>query len=403
MHLSMLTLEQFRPYERLQLTIPPQGIRISGRNASGKTSVLEALVLMSTTRSSRASTDREMVRWTSGSEYGLPPYARVGCVLHTAKEERHVIDISIEVDQALENHSRKRFRLDNQPIRAHELVGTLKCVLFSPEDVLLVSGPPAERRRQIDILASQIDRSYLQALSRFGKVLSQRNSLLKSFARERVQPRDPRAIAELTFWDEQLVGPAAYLVAARLSSSAILSRLVSDRSASLMDGSAIEFRYVPRMFTPEISAGEQAQAVRQRVAVALAEQLETARADEFRRGVTLIGPHRDDFVFDLDGRELALYGSRGQQRLGILAYKLSEGDLIAEMTGERPLLLLDDVLAELDSVHRDLILSGVLSNHCQLLVTSTDASLLDHSALAHLPMAIAENGSVHAAGAATIG
>jgi DNA replication and repair protein RecF len=118
--------------------------------------------------------------------------------------------------------------------------------------------------------------------------------LLKSFARERVQPRDPRAIAELTFWDEQLVGPAAYLVAARLSSSAILSRLVSDRSASLMDGSAIEFRYVPRMFTPEISAGEQAQAVRQRVAVALAEQLETARADEFRRGVTLIGPHRDD-------------------------------------------------------------------------------------------------------------
>jgi DNA replication and repair protein RecF len=89
--------------------------------------------------------------------------------------------------------------------------------------------------------------------------------------------------------------------------------------------------------------------------------------------------------------------------LGILAYKLSEGDLIAEMTGERPLLLLDDVLSELDSVHRDLILSGVLSNHCQLLVTSTDASLLDHSALAHLPMAIAENGSVHVAGAATIG
>lgn len=394
MHLANLTLEQFRPYERLELVVPPQGLRITGRNASGKTSVLEALVLLSTTRSSRATFDRELVRWSSGVEYGLPPYARVEGIIHTGRDVRHAIDISIEVDGTLDNHARKRYRLDQQSIRAQDLVGVLKCVLFSPEDVLLVSGPPADRRRQIDILASQIDRDYLQALTRFGKVLSQRNSLLKSFARERIQPRDSSAIAQLTFWDEQLVGPAAYLVTARLFSSARLTELIAHRSASLMDGAAIEFRYVPKMTAPEFVTGEHAAITRQRVEAALTEQLRAVRADEFRRGLTLVGPHRDDFVFAIDGRELSLYGSRGQQRLGILAYKLSEGDLIAEMTGERPILLLDDVLSELDSVHRDLILRGVKANNCQLLVTSTDATLLNHPALDHLPLMVAENGDI---------
>lgn len=394
MHLSKLALEQFRPYERLELSIPPQGIRIAGRNASGKTSVLEALVLLSTTRSSRATSDQEMVRWTSGIDYGLPPYARVEGVIEASPGERHTVDISIEIDPTQSNHSRKRFRLDQQPIRAQDLVGIIKCVLFSPEDVLLVSGPPAERRRQIDILASQMDRSYLQALSRFGKVLSQRNSLLKSFARDRVQPRDPGAIAELTFWDEQLIAPAAYLVASRLSSSVALSRLVAERSAALMDGTSIEFRYLPKMTTPDISANDDPGATRQRVVAALTEQLLLARGEEFRRGMTLIGPHRDDFVFTLESRELALYGSRGQQRLGILAYKLAEGDLIAQLTGARPILLLDDVLSELDGVHRDLILRGVITDECQLFVTSTDASLLGHPALHHLPMVISGRGAV---------
>ncbi|MBA2247554.1 MAG: DNA replication and repair protein RecF [Chloroflexia bacterium] len=398
MHLANLTLEQFRPYERLELVVPPQGLRITGRNASGKTSVLEALVLLSTTRSSRATFDRELVRWSSGIEYGLPPYARVEGIIHTGSDTggdvRHAIDISIEVDGTLDNHARKRYRLDQQSIRAQDLVGVLKCVLFSPEDVLLVSGPPADRRRQIDILASQIDRNYLQALTRFGKVLSQRNSLLKSFARERIQPRDSSAIAQLTFWDEQLVGPAAYLVTARLLSTARLTELIAHRSANLMDGAAIEFRYIPKMAVPEFMVGEHAATTRQRVGAALTEQLRAVRVDEFRRGLTLVGPHRDDFVFAIDGRELSLYGSRGQQRLGILAYKLSEGDLIAEMTGERPILLLDDVLSELDSVHRDLILRGVKANNCQLLVTSTDAMLLDHPALHHLPLMVAENGDI---------
>ena len=130
---------------------------------------------------------------------------------------------------------------------------------------------------------------------------------------------------------------------------------------------------------------------------ALAEQLEMGRADDFRRGVTLIGPHRDDFVFAIGGRELALYGSRGQQRLAILAYKLSEAHLIAELSGERPILLLDDLLSELDTVHRDLILRGVLSDRCQLFVTSTDASLLEHPAIAHLPLVVSENGSIREA------
>lgn len=382
MHLKRLVLDQFRTYEQFELNVPPQGLRVTGRNASGKTSVLEALVLLSTTRSPRTASDRDVVRWHSGEEFGVRPYARIEASIET-RDGPSRVGINVELDAARQSVERKQFLVNGEPVRAQELVGVLKCVLFSPEDVLLVSGPPSERRRQLDILISQMDRSYLYALSQYGKVLAQRNQLLKRFARERRSDRDPAAVNEISFWDEEIVAAGSTVVAHRRRVVARIAELVHDRSTSLVAGALLGVSYVPRLQLPDGLAGDGDD--RPRIAAAYQAAIETVRTEEFRRGVSVVGPHRDDIVFQIEGRELASYGSRGQQRLGVVAYRLAEIDIIDEVSGERPVLLLDDVLSELDSVHREMLLTEVAACNCQVIVTSTDASTLDHPVLQRLP------------------
>ncbi len=384
MRLNRLVLDQFRSYERLDLDVPRQGLRITGRNASGKTSVLEALVLLSTTRSPRTASDRDVVRWLSGDEFGVRPYVRIEASIDTHDGPRQV-GINMELDAGRQTLARKQFILNGEPVRAQELVGTLKCVLFSPEDVFLVSGPPSERRRQLDILISQMDRSYLYGLAQFGKILAQRNQLLKRFARERRSVRDRDAVNEISFWDEEIVSAGSIVMAHRRRVVARIGELVRDRSDSLVANAVLGVSYVPRLPLPEGLDG--AREDQPRIAAAFQAAIETARPEEFRRGVTVVGPHRDDVVFLIGGRELASYGSRGQQRLGVVAYRLAEIDIIDEVAGERPILLLDDVLSELDSVHREKLLTAVAACNCQVIVTSTDAGTLEHPVLQDLPMA----------------
>ena len=396
MYVRHLRLDQFRTYEHLDLALPTQGLRISGRNASGKTSILEALVMLSTTRSPRTTTDREVVRWNSGDDYGVRPYFRIEAAVETHHGPRNV-GINVELDAERQILARKQFLLNGDPVRAHDLVGALKCVLFSPEDVLLVSGAPSERRRQIDILISQIERSYLHALTQYGKILTQRNQLLKRFARERRSSRDPAAVNEISFWDEELVAAGSMVMAHRYSLVNRVSALVTARSAHLVHDVEIGFRYLPKLELPENNFPDGRD--RHQIAAIFASAIESSRPEEFRRGVTVIGPHRDDFVFLIEGRGLASYGSRGQQRLAVVAYRLAEMDIIDEKSGERPILLLDDVLSELDSVHRDLLLIAVTDCDCQILVTSADASTLERAALQDLPTAVIRDGRLSIDGA----
>jgi len=393
MQVSRLSLQQFRTYDELDIAVDTQGMRISGRNASGKTSFLEAMVMLSTTRSPRAGTDRDVIRWDSGVDLSVPPYSRIEASI-TTHAGSTTVGLTLEQDQGIAGQARKQFLLDGRVARAQDVVGVLKCVLFTPEDVYLVSGPPAERRRQMDVLLSQIDRGYLSALSRFGRILAQRNGLLRSFARDRRYAGDSGAVTELSYWDEEFIAAAAYLVSARTIASDALSRLVRGRSSGLVESATISYSYVPRMDVPELSPGIDVGARRQVVAAALERQLAARRDEEFRRGMSLVGPQRDDFIYSIDQRPLAQFGSRGQQRLGVVAYKLSEADLIAEVSGEQPVLLLDDVLSELDSVHRDLLLAAIAEESCQLFVTSTDQASLDHPALAGLESVDVQGGTL---------
>lgn len=395
MHLSSLHLDEFRTYQHLDLTLPPEGLRIAGRNASGKTSLLEAIVMLATTRSPRTAIERDVVRWGSGVDYGVNPYARIAGSVSSA-HETHQLEISLELPEGTSRIARKKFRLDGRGVRAHDMVGELRTVLFSPEDVALVTGAPAERRRQMDILMSQIDRSYLRALSQYGKVLSQRNGLLRSFSRDRIDPQNRSAITQLSFWDEELIASGSEIIAARHASLAELSHLVAARSGFLISDREIGITYEPRLdlansgVDPEMDA----RALLQAIQAAYLTQLEAQRSEEFRRGTTVLGPQRDDFLMTLDGRPLSAFGSRGQQRLGVIALKLSESDMIARRTGERPVVLLDDVLSELDEVHRGLLLDALSEEQCQLLVTSADRTPLEHPALERLPLVELSTGTI---------
>jgi len=398
MFLHRLTLQEFRSYRELRLDFDPAGLRLVGDNASGKSTLLEAIAMLATTRSPRTSGERDVIGWRSGEEYGVPPFARVEGLVHRGEAEVEV-EIGLQADPERAGAVRKQIKLNGRSVRAMDAVGTLKAVLFSPEDVGLVAGSPSGRRRYLDLAVSQIDPQYLRALSRFAKVLAQRNSLLKALARDRVAPHSPKAAAQLEFWDEELLGHGSAIVARRMTAVARLDQLARERFGQLAGHPDFSVRYLPSfglaavaMPVPDGSDDPRRfeAIVRREYEAALRE----ARPQEIRRGMSLVGPHREDIAFALGGVDLAVYGSRGQQRLAVVAIKLAEVALMREATGEPPVLLLDDVLSELDARHRGLMVEGAIADGMQLIVTATDSELLVMPSLQRLPMGRVEAGTV---------
>ncbi|MDW8059266.1 MAG: DNA replication/repair protein RecF [Thermomicrobium sp.] len=389
MLVARLELEEFRCFRRLTLDVPPFGFRLFGPNGSGKTSVIEALYLLATTKSFRSTADRHLIHRESAKELGLAPYARVSARIETSAGTQS-IEIVLSLDPATTSVT-KRYRRDGRAVRAMDFVGTLRVVLFSPEDIELITGSPSIRRRYLDIVLSTTDPAYLRALANYARVLEQRNSLLKQLT-----TKDRRAIdQELAFWDEQLVTYGAYLIVARLRFLAIWSRLSAAFFGELSSESGtLATRYsssvpLPDQVSAEIEqlAPTHAQAA---VSVRYKESLDRLRPDELRRGTTLVGPHRDDLHWLLGDEPLVAIGSRGIHRLAVLAGKLAEVSTVSRMTGDWPVLLLDDVLSELDHRHRVRLLSTLATFPAQRILTAADRSVLDQPGLDHLPLACLE-------------
>jgi DNA replication and repair protein RecF len=388
MHVVELELEEFRSYRRLQLQLEPAGLRLVGDNASGKSTLLEAIAMLATTRSHRTSSERELINWQSGQAFAVPPFARARGVVQ--RRDRVVdIDLGLQIEPSRPTHVKKLIRLNGRPARALDAVGALNAVLFSPEDIELISGTPGGRRRYLDITISQLDTAYLRSLSRYGRVLEQRNSLLKSLAGSGVGARSRTAAEQLGFWDAELVSHGAAIIARRHLVADRLATLVAERFAELTGHGELRLRYEATVPLPREQREHAAshQALQSVVVRNYESALAESRTDEFRRGATLIGPHRDDLTFHLGDVELGLYGSRGQQRLVVLALKLAITALMAELAGEPPILMLDDVLSELDAHHRAWTLSAAGKAGAQIIVTATDAELLRHPELHHLPAA----------------
>ncbi|HEU4674081.1 MAG TPA: DNA replication/repair protein RecF [Candidatus Limnocylindrales bacterium] len=353
-----LRLEGFRGYASADLAFGDGPQLVWGPNASGKTSLLEAIVVLAWGRSHRTSTDTELVRW--GGDV-----ARI--VGDVADEDRHE---QVEVALARAGSGvRKRIRVNGVPRRAAMLASVLRVVVFAPEEMLLVVGPPSLRREALDRLAGQRSPAYLADLSTYGRALAQRNALLRAI-REAEEPDRPSLREQLRLWDPPFLEAGFAVVAARLALLAELAAPVAAAHAEIAPEEAgegaLSLRYVSNA---SAAPGEDVRA-------ALVRRLAETADKEVWNGTTLVGPHRDDIAFDLAGRDLASFASRGQQRTAILAFKLAEVDVLTAHDGRRPLLLLDDVFSELDPERRAHLVRRI-ADLPQAFVTTTTLEDLD--------------------------
>jgi DNA replication and repair protein RecF len=270
------------------------------------------------------------------------------------------------------------------PTRAVELIGQVNVVLFTPDDVTLVAGPPAGRRRYLDITNSQVSGLYLRTLQRYNRVVVQRNHLLRQ-VRERRQPRE-----QLEFWNGELVAAGTVVVARRLEMLARMNQELGPIYRQLSGGQqSLQIVYQATSCgesgePPAVGAATEGQASTE-LAERYAARLQEVVGRETEQGVSIVGPHRDDFQFLVDGVDLNTYGSRGPQRLAVLSLKLAEGQFMRAESGEQPILLLDDILSELDPARRGFVLEQA-GREGQTIITTTDladfpAGLLERAAV----------------------
>ena len=351
MQITELTLRSYRSYETLHLAFDP-GVQIFlGANAQGKTNIIEALYYAAFGRSHRTSSDAELIRvGADGAHIGL-------------SFRRH--DVPGELSFTFARGARRRITYAGESLRQRDLVGLLPMVLFSPEDLFLVKGAPALRRRYLDAELSQASPAYYGELLRYTRILKQRNAVLKDI-RERLAAPD-----DLSPWDAQLAKSAAYIVTRRIAAVAQLGALSARVQAVLAAGEELALTYEIAGAGAEDFAEDD---MTESLHVWYNKMLCEGRARDIARAATGVGPHLDDLVLRVGGMSLRSYGSQGQQRTGALALKLAELFYLQENIGEAPILLLDDVMSELDADRRRALLDFIRHEHIQTFITATDAA-----------------------------
>lgn len=344
MKVNRLQLIDYRNYGQLELEFQEALNIFTGCNAQGKTNILEAVYYGACAASFRSSTDSELIRWNApGGSISL-------------EFERHGVVNSL--DFTFRRDKRRVICHNGSKISTKELVGAFNVVLFAPDDLLMIKGAPALRRKFIDMEISQASPAYYRELVNYNHLLQQRNSLLKSIRENRAS----RSMLEL--WNPQLAASAAKITAKRLEAVKkfnMLANLMQRRISANAENLAITY---------QIKGGSRE--VAENLQIWYNEMLNTLTDEEIYRGITGVGPHRDDLLVSVNGIDLKSFGSQGQQRTAVLSMKLSELEFIRSETGEYPVLLLDDVMSELDAGRRRQLLAFIEQEGIQTLITATD-------------------------------
>lgn len=318
-------------------------IVLVGRNAQGKTNILESIVYTCTGRSHRTSKDREVIRW--GEDFS---YIR-------AIVEKSIGKNIIEI--GLSKTEKKMININGTAAkRIGELMGNINGVLFSPEDLNLIKGGPSERRKFLDMEISQISPKYFYNLQKYNRILAQRNNLLREMY------KNPSMEKGLDVWSQQLASIGAYIVHERSKFIERLMEISGDIHNALTFGKEkLSIEYTPSIVQkPEL----------QDTAEHFLDILNQNQSRDIDRGMTLRGCHRDDIVFTINHIDTRVYGSQGQQRTVVLSLKLAEVDIMREFTGETPILLLDDVMSELDEYRQKMLIDSI--GDVQTIITTTD-------------------------------
>ena len=342
--LTSIALYAFRNYMKEAVALEPGVNLFLGANAQGKTNLLEAIYLAATSRSPRASVLAEMVMWEQAGGRVVMEFTEGGAA--------RSIEVRLERDPG-SSRTRRTIRLDDRPVSPQKVSGLVRTVLFHPEEMVLLRGPGEGRRRLLNGVLTQLDPGYAENLSRYQRLLEQRNQLLKRVA------EDLEPASALDWWTDELSRVGGEVMDRRASFMEDISTRIARRYSEVAPGEHLDVSYAP-----SVPMGDDA-------AAALAAALRSRQREELARGVTVAGPHRDDLEFRLAGISAAAHASQGQQRTAILAFKLAEVEVLGA-GGRAPVLLLDDVMSELDAPRREHLLQAVEESP-QSVITSAES------------------------------
>lgn len=387
MQLAHLSLTNYRNFSRLEIDLPSGSTILVGANAQGKTSLLEAIYYLSCASSPHVGSDRQLINFLALNQ--SPPFARIVAEFHRQDRLRR-IEIRIILDtlgHVGEQRLRKEILINGLKQRVSDLAGEFNAVMFLPQDIQIIEGSPSFRRHYLDATLSQADPTYAEAHGEYGKVLTQRNALLKQL-QERNHPGD-----EIAFWDERLADLGASLIRSRAVGLYGIEQVAAQIHSELTrNNERLHLEYQPsfdpiehpkaQLGLPINMSADWTGISRETIRKGLLNALVAGRREEIQRGMTLLGPHRDDFSVLSNAIDLRLYGSRGQNRTALLAIKLGEIEWLHQCCGEWPVLLLDEVLAELDPTRRDDLLGRVRAVN-QTILTSADLMMVNQQFRQH--------------------
>jgi DNA replication and repair protein RecF len=351
MYLKFLHLRHFRNYDDQAVSFQAPKTILVGDNAQGKSNLLESVELLATLRSHRASRDRDLVQDDHAS----------GAITATLDRATGPMDLAVLLRQS----GRRTLRHNDQPLRRQlDFLGVMNAVQFSSLDLDLVRGGPGLRRDWLDVLLTQLEPIYAHLLQQYNATLRQRNALLRQT--QRGTPADP---TQLAIWDSQLATIGTHVIRRRARAIHRIAPLAAHWHHAISDRTeTLTLRYAPNVATDQDDAAT--------IQQAFLDQIQQRAIAEQHQGTSLVGPHRDDVDFRINDTPARQYGSQGQQRTLVLSIKLAELKLIEAVIGEPPLLLLDDVLAELDLTRQNKLLETI-QDRFQTLITTTHLSAFD--------------------------
>lgn len=346
MFLKSIKLLNFRNYSQVKYEFKTPTAVLLGNNASGKTNFLESIYFLASGKSPRADQDLEVVRKdqsfckVEGAVIQNDSEQLSQSVSQNTSDSEHS-DLEIHM-QLIESRFRKRFLVNGIPKRVYDYHGHLAVVMFSPEDINLIIGSPSARRSHVDLTLSQVDKEYKKAIISYENIIIKKNRLLKAIKEGFSKPE------ELTFWSDNQLKYGATIVAKR-------KNFFESLNSTERKFGNFAFEFIESVLTPA--------------------KLMEYQPKEIEATVSLIGPHRDDFLFKLNGSDLAKYGSRGEQRTAVLDLKIAEISFMEQILGDRPILLLDDIFSELDESHKQHVLDITSLQQTVISVVEMDSFL----------------------------
>jgi DNA replication and repair protein RecF len=399
MFLKHLSLTNFRNFTRLDVDVPPGVVVLVGANAQGKTSVLEAIYFLAAFTSFQTHADRQIVNFHEARSNSLTVTRLVADYQRGRSRHRLEVRLILEPMGVVNGQRlRKEILLDGVKRPVSDVIGHFNAVIFVPQMSQIIEGAPDDRRRYLNLALAQSTPAYARALSEYSQALTQRNALLKLLG-DRGGSGD-----QLDVWDETLARLGSQIILWRIEAVQQIERLASRVHSDLTHGAEVlHISYEPAfdpLPKPTGQLGLKMPTIVDRSGLGLKEiqtgfreRLRTIRSEEIARGVTTIGPHRDELRFLANDVDLGYYGSRGQIRTTLLALKLAEVNWMKERTGEWPVILLDEVMAELDLQRRADLLKYVGGTE-QVLFTTTDLNLFTPEFAAAAELWRVENGRV---------